>query len=251
MTEEILRLRDVVKRFGAYAVSDGVNLAVRRGELHALIGPNGAGKTTLVHQISGGLPCDSGHIEFDGYDLTRVPTHRRVLGGMARSYQVTNVYMNCSVLDNLSLPIQAVTGSSLRFWKPAIEESGFFHGAQEMLARLGLESKADTLARNLSHGEQRRLEIGLALSTNPKLLLLDEPLAGMGPEDSERMVDLIAQLKRRCTVLLIEHDMDAVFRLADRISVLVSGRVIATGAPDEVRNNEDVKRAYLGDEVAA
>lgn len=251
MAEEILRLRGVVKRYGAFAVSDGVNLTVTRGELHALIGPNGAGKTTLLHEITGTIQCDAGRIEFDGQDITAIPAHRRVHLGMARSYQVTNVFLNCSVLDNLSLAVQALSDSPLGFWRPAVKERALFKRAAEVMARVGLEGKADVQAKNLSHGQQRRLEIGLALATQPKLLLLDEPLAGMGPEDFEQMVSLIGELKHQCTVLMIEHDMDAVFRLADRISVLVAGRVIETGTPELVRRSPEVKKAYLGEEVTA
>ncbi|MFN0314002.1 MAG: ABC transporter ATP-binding protein [Burkholderiales bacterium] len=251
MGNDILRLEGVVKRYGAFAVSDGVNLAVARGELHALIGPNGAGKTTLVHEITGTVTCDAGRIEFAGHDMTAVPAHRRVQLGIARSYQVTNVFLNCSVLDNLSLAVQALSDSPLGFWRPAAKERALFERAAEVMSRVGLEGKAEVLARNLSHGQQRRLEVGLALATEPKLLLLDEPLAGMGLEDSEQMVSLIKVLKNQCTVLMIEHDMDAVFRLADRISVLVAGRVIETGTPQAVRLSPEVKKAYLGDEVTA
>ncbi len=251
MPEAILNLRDVVKRYGAFAVSDGVSLCVQRGELHALIGPNGAGKTTLVHEITGSVACDQGSIQFNGQDITQAPAHRRVQLGIARSYQVTNVFLNCSVLDNLSLAVQAVSESPLGFWRPVVRERALFERASEVMHRVGLNGKGDVLAKTLSHGQQRRLEVALALATDPKLLVLDEPLAGMGPEDSEQMVSLIAELKTQCTLLMIEHDMDAVFRLADRISVLVSGRVIATGTPDAVRQSAEVRKAYLGDEVAA
>ncbi|MSQ60286.1 MAG: ABC transporter ATP-binding protein [Betaproteobacteria bacterium] len=251
VADEVLRLQGVVKRYGAFAVSDGVTLSVVRGELHALIGPNGAGKTTLVHEITGTIACDAGRIEFGGRDITAVPAYRRVQLGIARSYQVTNIFLNCSVLDNLSLVVQAMSDTPLGFWRPAVRERALFERAAEVMIRVGLEGKADVLARNLSHGQQRRLEVGLALATGPKLLLLDEPLAGMGPEDFEQMVRLIEELKSQCTVLMIEHDMDAVFRLADRISVLVAGRVIETGTPEAVRRSPEVKKAYLGDEVAA
>ncbi len=251
MAEDILQLRDVVKRYGAFAVSDGVNLSLSHGELHALIGPNGAGKTTLVHEITGTVQCDGGRMEFNGQDITRVPAHRRVRLGIARSYQVTNVFLNYSVLDNLSLAVQALSDSPLGFWRPGIKERTLFERAAEVMTRVGLEAKADVVAKNLSHGQQRRLEVGLALATHPTLLVLDEPLAGMGPEDSEQMVSLIGELKSQITVLMIEHDMDAVFRLADRISVLVAGRVIETGPPEAVRRSPAVKKAYLGDEVTA
>ena len=249
MPDALLRIQDLQKRYGAFAVTDGVHLEVQRGELHALIGPNGAGKTTLVHQITGTLGSDHGRILFDQVDVAGLPAHRRVRLGIARSYQVTNVYLQCSVRDNLALAMQANSEGALGWWRPAIGRSDVFAQADVVMARVGLQAKAESPAKKLSHGEQRRLEVGLALATGPKLLVLDEPLAGMGPEDSEHMVSLIAQLKQQCTVLMIEHDMDAVFRLADRISVLVSGRVIETGSPEAVRASVAVKQAYLGDEL--
>ena len=251
MPDPILRLENVVKHYGAFAVTDGVTLDVARGELHALIGPNGAGKTTLVHEITGTVRCDGGRILFNGQDVAQMATHRRVRLGIARSYQVTNVYLNCSVVDNFSLAVQACSDKRLGFWQPAVTARAMFEQARAIMERVDLGVKVDELARSLSHGEQRRLEVGLALATRPQLLVLDEPLAGMGPEDAERMVALIEQLKQQCTVLLIEHDMDAVFRLADRISVLVSGRVIESGTPEAVRRSPAVRKAYLGDEVSA
>lgn len=249
MTDALLRLEGVFKRYGAFAVTDGVELSVAGGELHALIGPNGAGKTTLVHQITGTVPPDKGRILFNGEDITHLPAHERVRKGVARSYQVTNVYLHCTVRDNLALAVQAGTPRPLHPWSVALRQSDFHERALAVLGRVGLADKAQILAKNLSHGEQRRLEVGLALATSPRLLVLDEPLAGMGPEDSEQMVALIGQLKQQCTVLMIEHDMAAVFRLADRISVLVSGRVIETATPAEVRASVAVKQAYLGDEA--
>ena len=247
----LLHVEGLNKRFGGVVATDNVTLEVESGELHALIGPNGAGKTTLVHQLSGALLSDAGSIRFAGEDVTRLSAHDRVHRGLARSYQITSIFRTFSVLDNLALAVQARSGTSLSFWRPVASESRLVDEARSLAKRVGLEQRVDTLAGNLAHGEQRQLEVGLALATNAKLLLLDEPMAGMGPEDSERMIALIQSLKGEHALLLIEHDMDAVFRLADRISVLVSGRVIATGVPDAIRSNAEVKRAYLGDEAAA
>ena len=247
----MLALSGLVKRFGGLAATDGVDLQVERGELHALIGPNGAGKTTLVHLVSGGLMPDAGQIVFDGQDVSARSMHERVQRGLARSYQVTSIFRRLTVVENVVLAVQARSGSSFRFWMPAVREQTLVDEAMGVLERVGLRARAQSVAGSLAHGEQRQLEVGLALATHPRLLLLDEPMAGMGPDESARMVDLIAQLNRELTVLLIEHDMDAVFKLAQRISVLVSGRIIATGTPEAIRANTDVRRAYLGDDVAA
>jgi branched-chain amino acid transport system ATP-binding protein len=251
MTRPILELRGLSKRFGALVATDDLDLTIQDGEIHAIIGPNGAGKTTLIHQVSGALRPDAGSIRFDGHDVTGLCMHKRVERGLARSYQITNIFNGLSVRDNLALAVQARQGSSMRFWRPAVFEGALFGEADAIAQRIGLGTRGSTLAGNLSHGEQRRLEVGLALATQPKLLLLDEPMAGMGHDESDDLVPLIASLRPSVAVLLIEHDMDAVFRVADRISVLVAGRIIATGTPDEIRNNSDVKRAYLGDEVPA
>jgi branched-chain amino acid transport system ATP-binding protein len=251
MAEPLLRVDEVSKHFGGVVAVDTVTLSVRAGEIHALIGPNGAGKTTLVHLLSGALAPDTGRVFFGGSDVTARPFHERVALGLARSYQVTSLFRRFSALDNVALAVQARSGSSLAFWSPLATERALFDEARAVLAEIGLAGRESVPAGHLAHGEQRSLEVGLALATRPKLLLLDEPMAGMGPEESERMIALIDGLKARITVLLIEHDMDAVFRLADRISVLVNGRVIATGQPDEIRGNEEVKRAYLGEEQVA
>ncbi len=245
----VLEVRALSKRFGGLVATDQVSLDVRVGEVHALIGPNGAGKTTLVHQLSGTLAPDAGQIVFRGNDITRLPAHARVLRGLVRSYQITSIFRQHSVLDNVALAVQARSGSSFRFWHAVRNEQTLFDEARTIVARVGLADRADVLAANLAHGEQRQLEVGLAVATRPAMLLLDEPMAGMGPEESERLIPLIDGLRQEVSILLIEHDMDAVFRLADRISVLVSGRVIATGTPEEIRANADVKRAYLGDEL--
>jgi branched-chain amino acid transport system ATP-binding protein len=249
VAEAVLAVEGLVKRFGGLVATDHVSLEVRRGEIHALIGPNGAGKTTLIHQLSGTLAPDSGSIRFNGADVARVSAHGRVAAGLARSYQITSIFKKFTVLDNVVLAVQARSGSSLSFWRPVRSERVLYDEARALVHEVGLAGREDVVAGFLAHGEQRALEVGLALATKPALVLLDEPMAGMGPEESERMIPLIRRLKENRSVLLIEHDMDAVFRLADRISVLVQGRVIATGAPDAIRANEEVKRAYLGDEA--
>jgi branched-chain amino acid transport system ATP-binding protein len=247
----MLLLSAVAKRFGGIVATDGVSLEIASGEVHALIGPNGAGKTTLVNLISGGLAVDHGDILFEGRKITHLSQHARVLSGLARSYQITSIFRSFTVLENLALAVQARSGTSFSFWRPVEDEKRLFETASSIAAEVGLEEKEKSLAATLAHGEQRALEVGLALATAPRLVLLDEPMAGMGPEESQRMVALIERIRTRVTVLLVEHDMDAVFRLADRISVLVNGRVLATGKPEEIRANEQVRKAYLGDEVAA
>lgn len=245
----LLEVKDLVKRFGGLLATDHANLQVRRGELHALIGPNGAGKTTLIHQISGTLAPSGGQLYFAGEAITRAPIHRRVQRGLVRSYQITSVFRRLSVLDNLALAIQARDGSSLKFWQPARAEQQRYVEAGDLADRIGLSAHLGRDAGSLSHGEQRQLEVGLALALQPQLLLLDEPMAGMGPDESERMVQLLQSLRGDTTMLLVEHDMDAVFRLADRVSVLVFGKVIASGTPEDIRHNHDVQCAYLGDEL--
>jgi branched-chain amino acid transport system ATP-binding protein len=250
-TEVLLDLRNLVKRYGGLVATDHLNLTVSRGEIHAIIGPNGAGKTTLIHQISGAIAPNEGSILFNGEDITRVTMHQRVKLGLARSYQITNIFKSYSVLDNIALAVQARRGSSMRFWKQAISDRALFDEARAIGERVGLGARVDAVAGNLAHGEQRQLEVGLALATLPKLLLLDEPMAGMGPDESARLIPLIKNLRNEIGVVLIEHDMDAVFQLADRISVLVSGRIIATGTPEQIRNDTEVRKAYLGDEAIA
>jgi branched-chain amino acid transport system ATP-binding protein len=247
----VLRLESVSKRFGGVVATDRVSLEVAAGEVHALIGPNGAGKTTLVGLISGSLAADAGDIFFEEKNFTRLKPHDRVRAGLARSYQITSIFRRLSVLDNLALAVQARSGSSFSFWRPLQKETGLLQEAASILGEIGLQAKKNHLAGTLAHGEQRALEVGLALATQPKLVLLDEPMAGMGPDESRRMIELIQRVRTGITVLLIEHDMDAVFRLADRISVMVDGRIIATDSPEKIRANPEVRRAYLGDEVAA
>ncbi len=248
----MLELRRVSKRFVGVVATDDVSLEVKSGEVHALIGPNGAGKTTLISQISGSLPSDRGEIRFDGQDITRARPYERVKLGLARSYQITSIFKRFTVLDNLALAVQARSGSSFSFWRPVSRETALSDEARTIAGEVvGLQEKQNALAATLAHGEQRALEVGLALATRPKLVLLDEPLAGMGPEEAQRMIALIDRVRSRVTVLLVEHDMDAVFRLANRISVLVNGRLIASGAPEAIKADEQVRKAYLGDEVAA
>ena len=251
MTESLLEVRCLSRRFAAVDALKDVDFTVAAGEVHALIGPNGAGKTTFIHHVSGALQPDSGSVHFAGQDVTRLSMHQRVRIGMARSYQITNVFLGLSALDNVALAVQGRpdAGSSFRFWHPVRHELALFDEARSHLEQLGLADKADVVAGNLSHGEQRALELAMALATKPQLLLLDEPMAGTGPEESARMVELIEHLARHVTILLVEHDMDAVFRLADRISVLVNGQLICTGTPDEVKNDAGVRRAYLGDHL--
>jgi branched-chain amino acid transport system ATP-binding protein len=247
----LLAVRGLTKRFGGLVATDRLDFSVASAEVHAVIGPNGAGKTTLIAQLAGTLAPDAGTIVMDGVDITRRSAHARVAHGIARSYQVTNVFRGFTALDNAALAVQACAGSSFRFWRPALAERALFDEANALLARVGLQERVHVPAGALAHGEQRQLEVALALASRPRLLLLDEPMAGMGPDESERMVALIQALKGTVTIVLIEHDMDAVFRLADRISVLVYGRVLATGAPADIRANTEVRQAYLGAEAAA
>jgi len=247
----MLLLKNISKRFGGVVATDGVTLEVKDGEVHALIGPNGAGKTTLIGQISGALGLDAGEIHFLGENISLLRQYERVRAGLARSYQITSIFRRFSVLDNLALAVQARSGSSFSFWRPVSSEAALFDEARALVKDMGLEGKENFLAATLAHGEQRALEVGLALATRPKLVLLDEPMAGMGPEESRRMIELIGRVRAQVAVLLVEHDMDAVFRLADRISVMVDGRLIATDLPENIKLNPEVRRAYLGDEVAA
>ncbi|HIF69535.1 MAG TPA: ABC transporter ATP-binding protein [Deltaproteobacteria bacterium] len=247
----MLQVRDLYKHFGGVVAIDHLDLEVTPGEVHALIGPNGAGKTTLIGQLTGLVSPDSGTIRFAGKDLTALPVHVRSGLGLARSFQVTSLFLDLTVLDNVALAVQAHAGHSFRFWKNARSESVLRDPARKVLAQVGLSELKDEIAGVLAHGQQRQLEIAMALATNPKLLLLDEPMAGMGPEESAAMVNLLRNLKGGVTMLLVEHDMDAVFALADRITVLVYGRAIATGTPDAIRQNPEVRAAYLGEDSAA
>ena len=246
MNTPLLDVQNLCKRFGGVLATDHVSLQLRRGEVHALIGPNGAGKTSLVSQLAGQLASDSGRIVFAGVDITHQAPHQRARLGLARSFQITRLFKTFTVVEHLALALQAVQGSSLRAWAPVRGEAERFKHALALLPALNLQDHADAGIATLSHGQRRALEVGMAVAARPQLVLLDEPMAGMGPDESQRMEALIQQLRASTTVLLIEHDVDAVFRLADRVSVLVSGQIVASGTPDEVRRNEQVIAAYLG-----
>lgn len=245
---EISRLR---KAFGAVIATDDLSLTVQAGEIHAIIGPNGAGKTTLISQLTGDVTPDSGTIRFAGQDITSMPTHRRAQRGLARSFQITSILPGFTVLENAAIAAQAHAGHSFRFFGNASREVAVNAAAMAALTTVGLADRAGRPAKALSHGEKRQLELAIALATQPKLLLLDEPMAGVGREETAAMVTMLQALRSDYTMLLVEHDMDAVFALADRITVLVYGRAIATGSPDDIRNDPAVRAAYLGEEQAA
>jgi branched-chain amino acid transport system ATP-binding protein len=248
VADPLLRVEKLVRRFGGILATDNVSLDVAKGELHAIIGPNGAGKTTLISQLTGHLAPDSGTVSLAGRDITHMPAYRRSALGLARSFQITSLLPDFTAADNVALAAQAHDGHSFRFFGDARKERGLREAAHAALQRVGLAERADALTSRLSHGEQRELELAVALATRPQLLLLDEPMAGLGVTESARMVKLLQELRKEVTIVLVEHDMEAVFALADRITVLVYGRVIASGAPSEIRQNEEVKRAYLGDQ---
>jgi branched-chain amino acid transport system ATP-binding protein len=248
VAETLLRIEKLVRRFGGIIATDHVSLDVANGELHAIIGPNGAGKTTLISQLTGHLTPHAGSISVAGRDITHLPAWRRSALGLARSFQITSLLKDFTAADNVALAAQAHSGHSFRFFADARKEASLRRAAHAALERVGLGSRADVLVSKLSHGEQRELELAVALATKPQLLLLDEPMAGLGVTESARMVKLLSELRREVTIVLVEHDMEAVFALADRISVLVYGRVIASGLPQDIRQNEEVKRAYLGDQ---
>jgi branched-chain amino acid transport system ATP-binding protein len=248
VADALLRVENLVRRFGGILATDNLSLDVARGELHAIIGPNGAGKTTLIGQLTGQLLPNAGSIHFAGQDITHLPAFRRSALGLARSFQITSLLPDFTACDNVALAAQAHDGHSFRFWGNARKESRLRDAAHAALRRVGLDHRADVVVSELSHGEQRELELAVALATRPQLLLLDEPMAGLGTTESARMVKLLRELRKEVTIVLVEHDMEAVFALADRITVLVYGRVIASGVPAAIRSNEEVKRAYLGDQ---
>lgn len=248
MAEILLRTEALNKSFGAVQACDNLSLEVAAGEIHALIGPNGAGKTTLLNQLSGDLMPDSGRIFLAGQEITRQPMHRRAHLGIARSYQITSIFPHLSVEENLLLAIQAHSGHSFRFWRKASAEPCLHSPLIKAIDQVGLSERSQVLAANLSHGEKKQLEVGMALACSPKLLLMDEPMAGMGPGGTVELSKLILKLKEQMTIVLVEHDMDAIFALADRITVLVYGEIVATGTPDQIRNNPTVRQAYLGSE---
>jgi len=243
---DLLRVDNLSKRFGGLLASNALNLQVTEGETHALIGPNGAGKSTLMNQLSGEIAPTEGNIFFKGQNITSLPVYDRTALGIARSYQLTTIFNGFSALENVMLAVQAHQGHSFHFWSNARKERQLREPAAELLARVGLQERANVVAGGLAHGEQRQLELAMALASEPELLLLDEPLAGMGVEDSVQIIQLLEALKKNHTILLIEHDMNAIFSLADRVSVLVYGTVIATGSVDEIRANAEVQKAYLG-----
>jgi branched-chain amino acid transport system ATP-binding protein len=245
----LLVAHQLVKRFGALLATDHVSFAVNAGEIHALIGPNGAGKSTLVNLISGLLPADGGRLTLDGVDLTRLAPHRRVAAGLSRCFQVTSIFPRQTVGENLLLAVQAHAGSSFRCVKPRETDGALLAAAQALAERVTLADEWDRIAGTLPHGAQRKLDVALAIAASPKLLLLDEPMAGMGPVESAEMVALIQRLRQDMAILLIEHDMDAVFQLADRISVLVYGKVLTSGTAAEIQADRQVQAVYLGTET--
>jgi branched-chain amino acid transport system ATP-binding protein len=246
MSAALLSVRGLTKRFGGLIATNNLDLEVHPHETHAIIGPNGAGKTTLIAQLQGEIHPDAGTISFGARDITRAPAHRRAQLGLARSFQITSIFPAFTTLGNVALAVQSIAGHSFHFFAPALEDRALTQSAREALDTVGLTHRAAILANDLSHGEKRQLELAMALAMRPKLLLLDEPMAGMGRQDGARMTRILAGLKRTYAILLIEHDMDTVFALADRITVLVAGRAIASGAPDAIRANADVRAAYLG-----
>ncbi|MSQ72913.1 MAG: ABC transporter ATP-binding protein [Betaproteobacteria bacterium] len=247
MAEPLLAVSRLCKSFGGLAANQDIDLAIHAGEVHAVIGPNGAGKTTLVAQLSGELKPSSGSVLFDGMEISGLPAHRRASLGLARTFQITSIWKDFTALENVALAAQAQAGHSFRFWAPASANEALNRRALVALQAVGLDARRDAMSMELSHGEHRQLEIAMAVVTAPKLMLLDEPTAGMGPEESQTVVSLLRSLKRRHAMLLIEHDMDVVFAIADRITVLVGGRVIASGAPAEIKASREVQDAYLGD----
>lgn len=250
MSATVLELRGLRKAFGALIVTDDVNFDLKSGECHALIGPNGAGKTTLIHQISGLLKPDAGRIMFEGRDVTALSPSGRAMAGLGRSFQITSILPEFSVLENVALAAQRRAGSSFRFFSSAAQEASLNTTAMDVLAQIGLGGRAGIVAGALSHGEKRLLELAIAIAGEPHVLLLDEPMAGMGRAESEQLIETLQALKVRFPMLLIEHDMQAVFSLADRVSVLVSGSIVTTGTPDEVRASAKARAAYLGEEEA-
>jgi len=250
MAEALLEIHNLNKHFGGIVATDNVNLSVERGCIHAIIGPNGAGKTTLIAQLSGQINPDSGDIKFSGRSIVNDSMAHRARQGLARSFQITSVVMPMTLLENVMLAVQGNSGHSFRFWSPVRNDSAMRDAAMSSLAEVGLQDRAAKIAANVSHGEQRQLEVAMALAMKPRMLLLDEPMAGMGKEEGAMMVDILNRLRGEMTILLVEHDMDAVFSLADQLSVLVDGHIIATDTVENIRANDDVQKAYLGDSHA-
>ncbi len=247
----VLAVTGLVKRFGGLIATDHLDLEVREGEIHAVIGPNGAGKTTLINQLSGELVPDAGAIVFNGVDVTGEPVHRRARLGIARSYQITSVFMEFTALQNVMLAVQGESGRSMSFWRPVAQDRRLIEPAAQLLHDVGLDDARDTRVAAMAHGARRQLEIAMTLALRPKVLLLDEPMAGMSHHESEAVVALLQRLRGEYSIVLVEHDMDAVFALADRITVMVYGKPIACGTPDEIRGHPEVRSAYLGDQEEA
>ncbi|MAW88343.1 MAG: ABC transporter ATP-binding protein [Phyllobacteriaceae bacterium] len=247
MADPVLQLSGVTRSFGALVASDKVDLDLVSGEIHALIGPNGAGKTTLIKQVVGEILPDAGTIRFHGEDITQAPPARRALAGLARTFQISALAPEFSALENVMVAVAPRAGGVFHFFRSAQRDSALVQPAMAALRRAGLENRAHVPVTGLSHGERRQLEIAIALAMQPKVFLMDEPMAGMGPDGSQRLTRLLSELKAEAPILLVEHDMDAVFALADRISVMVYGRIVATGTADEIRTNALVREAYLGD----
>lgn len=249
MSEPILKISGLTKSFGALTASDGVNIDLHAGEIHALIGPNGAGKSTLIKQIAGEYKQDKGSIYFEGVEVSKLDAVGRARVGLARSFQVSSIVPNLSLLQNVMLAVQGKNRTSFRFFRPALKDAKLVAAARDYLSQVGLVEQSSLLAAELSHGGRRQLEIGMALALEPKVFLLDEPMAGVGASGTQDLISILSELKHKAPILLIEHDMDAVFALADRISVLLYGKIIASGSVDEIRNNADVQEAYLGSDI--
>ena len=247
MTQAVLQVRGMVKRFGGLLATDHLDLDVRPGEIHAVIGPNGAGKTTLINQLSGELPHDAGSIHLNGEDIGREPVQRRARLGLARSYQITSVFQEFSALQNVMLAVQGASGHSFSFWRPVSQDRSLLEPALALLKQVGLAHQAHRRVCEMAHGARRQLELAMTMALKPQVMLLDEPMAGMSHLESEDMVALLRQLKGNYAIVLVEHDMDAVFALADRITVMVYGRPIACGTPAQIKSDPEVRLAYLGD----
>ncbi len=247
----VLKTESLTKRYGALLVTDSVSLDIGEGELHAIIGPNGAGKTTLINQLSGELTPDSGRVWFQDEDVSQWPIHERAQRGLLRSYQITSIFEDFSVLENATFAALGSRKHAFRFWSPMLADRQAHQCAEEALEASGLIHRSGAPAGDLGYGERRQLELAMSLAAGPKFLLLDEPMAGMSVQESTAVIALLQRLKRQYTILLVEHDMDAVFALADRISVLVYGKVLFTGTPDEIRNHPEVRAVYLGEEAEA
>ncbi|WP_281973166.1 ABC transporter ATP-binding protein [Ruegeria faecimaris] len=249
MSDPVLATESLNKSFGALKATDNVSIDLRRGEIHAIIGPNGAGKSTLIQQICGGLQPDSGRVLLCGQDVSDLGTQKRARAGMGRTFQISELCMEDTVLENVVLSAMGAENLVWRFWKPALKRSELLERAEAALERVGLGDERETRCSNLSHGQRRQLEVAVALTLSPRVFVMDEPMAGLGAGGSKRLTGFLDGLREEAPILLVEHDMDAVFALADRISVLVYGKVIATGTADEIRASREVRDAYLGDEA--